>query len=72
MNPDDDRSRPGHKALDGKLFRNGSSASTALGRPPFSYQCRCVMVPITNREAEREGYVETADATSLAANVERF
>jgi len=70
-NPSDDRSRDTHAALDGVLWKKGSDAAAELGRPPFSYQCRCAMLPLMG-DAREEGWEEDSNAGSLAQQLERF
>lgn len=70
FNPQDDRSRDSHSAMDGVRVKLGSPAELATrGGPPWSYQCRCGWVPILGTDEENQ---ETEGAESLAANIERF
>lgn len=71
-NPRDSRSRKTHAALSGKLFRKGSDAHALLGRTPFAYQCRCVMLAIMVPGGESSAYNEADNAVQLAAQVQRF
>jgi hypothetical protein len=72
FNPNDERSRPSHAAIDGLLLQKGSSAYQSLGVPPFSYQCRCTMVPIYVGDPADPGVEESDDADELVAAIERF
>lgn len=66
FNPSDDRSRPSHAAIDGVKFRKGSEAAAALGRPPFGFQCRCVLVRLIGGNG---AYEEDGREGSVAAGV---
>lgn len=72
MNPQDDRSRDSHANMNGLLFKEGSAASQALGWPPWSYQCRCALVPIIVPDAQTAAYEESPGALAAALSVERF
>lgn len=53
----DNRTRPEHRAMDGKIIRVGTQEyvyAMSLQRQP---QCRCTMIPMTEKQAVREGYV---------------
>jgi SPP1 gp7 family putative phage head morphogenesis protein len=69
-NPADERSRPGHAELNGKQVQLGSAELAAIGRPPFSYQCRCAMVPLI--EVEPGEFKTAAGTIDLAEGIERF
>jgi len=49
---DDDRARPAHAAMDGKIFRKNDPI-WAEWWPPNGYNCRCTVDPITRGEAAR-------------------
>ncbi len=49
---DDDRVRPSHAAMDGKIFRKDDPI-WAQWWPPNGYNCRCTVDPITRDEAAR-------------------
>jgi len=53
----DTRVRPEHAALEGVVFKAGSSEAANI-YPPNSYQCRCVMVA---RETRPEGARDARD-----------
>jgi SPP1 gp7 family putative phage head morphogenesis protein len=44
----DRRTRPSHRALDGKLFRTGDYKYY----PPISFRCRCEAIPLSRLEAQ--------------------
>lgn len=69
---EDEAVRPTHAALHGKKFRKGSPAFVALGSPPFSFNCRCILSPIVVPDISNPGVEESPDALSLAQRVERF
>ncbi len=46
----DNRTRPSHRALDGKVFRTGDYKYY----PPLTFNCRCEAIPISRAEAESE------------------
>ncbi|MDX2129958.1 MAG: phage minor head protein [Chloroherpetonaceae bacterium] len=48
----DRRTRPSHRRLDGKIFKNGDFRFW----PPLGYNCRCEAIPITAREAAEKGF----------------
>lgn len=49
---DDDRARPSHAAMDGKIFLKDDPIWQTWW-PPNGYNCRCTVVPITQDEARR-------------------
>jgi SPP1 gp7 family putative phage head morphogenesis protein len=69
MNPTDSRSRPGHAALNGKQVKKNSPEFSVIGRPPFSYQCRCAIAPLIEVDP---GEFEQTATKSEGAQVERF
>jgi len=44
----DSRTRPSHRALDGKLFKTGDYTYY----PPISFNCRCEAIPLSRAEAQ--------------------
>jgi SPP1 gp7 family putative phage head morphogenesis protein len=70
-NPADSRSRDSHKALDGAFFPLDSPELAALGRSPYSYSCRCLLIPVL-RIPGRPVPEKTANLSELVANLERF
>jgi SPP1 gp7 family putative phage head morphogenesis protein len=51
---DDGRTRPSHKAMDGRRFA-ADDPELAKYWGPNGYNCRCTMIPITAEEARRRG-----------------
>lgn len=49
---DDDRVRPAHAAMDGKIFQKNDPIWTQWW-PPNGYNCRCTVDPVTRDEAAR-------------------
>lgn len=73
FNPGDARSRPSHAALDGLIIRKGSDAHAALpDGPPFSFQCRCQMVPIMIPDPSNNDVDESPDALARVTAIETF
>jgi len=70
-NPNDSRTRPSHSALVGSFFPLDSDELKALGRGPFSYNCRCLMVPVL-RIPGRAIPVKTAGLAGNVSKLERF
>lgn len=59
----DGRTRPAHRALDGKVFP-ADHPFWDTWYPPNGYNCRCTVVSLSAAEIEREGLaVETIDPT---------
>jgi SPP1 gp7 family putative phage head morphogenesis protein len=50
----DDRVRPAHRALDGKIF----SVSDKQYYPPIGWNCRCTAIPVSLRQAEKRGIIK--------------
>lgn len=73
FNPQDDRSRDGHRRVAGKRFKKGGRAAELLGGgPPWAYQCRCSWFALMAPDPNNVPYTESSDALSVAASVERF
>jgi len=51
---DDARTRPEHRALDGKVFRKDDPASRRY-LPPSNFNCRCTAVEMTEEEVKASG-----------------
>jgi hypothetical protein len=47
----DQRTRPSHRALDGKIFL----ATDSQFWPPLGFRCRCTVILITKAQASRRG-----------------
>lgn len=64
----DNRTRPAHRAMDGKIIRVGTQEyayAMSLQREP---QCRCTMIPMTEKQAVRAGLrVDSADLMSVGS-----
>lgn len=50
----DERTRPAHRALNGKVYRYDDPIWTSL-YPPNGWGCRCFVKSLTEREVERKG-----------------
>ncbi len=73
FNPNDDRSRPGHAALEGLVIRKGSAAHRALPPgPPFDFQCRCQMIAIMIADPQKNDVEESPDALGRVQAIETF
>jgi hypothetical protein len=73
MNPNDDRSRESHAAMDGVRVRLGGEAEEASWPgPPWSFQCRCVRVPLIEADPDKSQLEETDGALALVESIERF
>jgi SPP1 gp7 family putative phage head morphogenesis protein len=63
----DQRTRPSHRALDGKIFR----ADDAKFWPPLGFNCRCTVIPTTKAQAERRGIKAPSEITpQMKANLQ--
>ena len=51
----DARTRPAHRALDGYIGRLDDAATMAKLRCPRGFNCRCRLISITEREAQKRG-----------------
>ncbi|MDR1276177.1 MAG: minor capsid protein [Candidatus Accumulibacter sp.] len=57
----DNRTRPSHRAMHGRLFRY-DDAAWSIAYPPNGWRCRCRAQPLTAATLRREGYtVQTGD-----------
>jgi SPP1 gp7 family putative phage head morphogenesis protein len=75
LNPDDDRSRPTHAAIDGLILKKDSLADRASRPgPPWHYQCRCTRVPIVVADVSEadQDYAEPPDALARVRAIERW
>ena len=72
INPDDDRSRESHAAINGLLLKKGSAAFNALPPTPFSYQCRCTAMPVLLGDPGASDLEEPANALELVRAIETF
>lgn len=51
----DNRTRPTHRAMDGKIVRAGSPEHDEFLRLQSEYNCRCTLTPLTDAMARRNG-----------------
>jgi SPP1 gp7 family putative phage head morphogenesis protein len=56
----DNRTRPSHKIWDGKIIAVDSADYAVVKGLQGEYNCRCTLIPLTARMAEREGVSEPA------------
>ncbi len=52
-NPDDDQSRPEHAARNGKYYPASASFFDVRGHGSNVFGCRCLQIPVSNREWQR-------------------
>lgn len=52
---DDPRTRPSHRMMHGKVFRHDDPLMQAIGPPPWGFNCRCRLRPLSDRSLERKG-----------------
>lgn len=58
----DGRTRPSHRAMDGRVFMADDPLWTVVAKPPSGYRCRCRHRALTKHIAEREGFtVESSE-----------
>lgn len=55
----DDRVRPAHRLLNGKIF----AASDKQFWPPIGWNCRCTIILISRRQAEKRGLIKPDTVT---------
>lgn len=70
----DSRTRPGHRALNGRTFRHDDPAWGAGFYPPLGYNCRCRVKPLTARALKRQDIALSESAghlTSVAVPIGR-
>ncbi len=72
FNPNDTRSREGHAAMDGVIYKKGGEADQILGPEPWNYNCRCIRAAIAVGDLENPDMEEDDDAVEKARGVERF
>lgn len=64
----DNRTRPTHKALHGKVMEKSDPAWQSIS-PPNGYNCRCTIVELTQGQVDRYGYKVTKSAGKLSTQV---
>ena len=64
----DNRTRPTHKALHGKVMEKSDPAWDAIA-PPNGYNCRCTVISITKGQARRYGLEVTSSDGKLSTQV---
>ena len=52
----DNRTRPEHRAMDGRIIEVGTPEHAKALDLQREYNCRCTMIPLTAKQAEREGF----------------
>lgn len=57
---DDARTRPAHRAMHGKVFRHDDPLFKAIGHPPWGFNCRCRLKPMTERALNKAGIVASS------------
>ena len=63
----DERVRDSHRALEGKIFKVNDSQYY----PPLGFNCRCVTIPISQRQAEKKGIIKPDTVTpEMRANLQ--
>lgn len=51
----DNRTRPTHRAMDGRVIEIGTPEYDQAVELQREYNCRCTLIPLTDKQAEREG-----------------
>lgn len=64
----DNRTRPTHKALHGKVMAKSDPAWSSIS-PPNGYNCRCTLVELTQGQVDRYGYKVTKSEGKLSTQV---
>lgn len=64
----DNRTRPTHKALHGKVMEKSDPAWQSIS-PPNGYNCRCTIVELTQGQIDRYGYKVTKSEGKLSTQV---
>ena len=64
----DNRTRPTHKALHGKVMEKSDPAWSSIS-PPNGYNCRCTIVELTQGQIDRYGYKVTKSEGKLSTQV---
>lgn len=64
----DNRTRPTHKALHGKVMEKSDPAWSSIS-PPNGYNCRCTIVELTQGQVDRYGYKVSKSEGKLSTQV---
>ncbi|MFW2176651.1 MULTISPECIES: phage minor head protein [unclassified Moraxella] len=64
----DNRTRPTHKALHGKVMAKSDPAWQSIS-PPNGYNCRCTIVELTQGQIDRYGYTVSSSDGKLSTEV---
>ena len=64
----DNRTRPTHKALHGKVMEKSDPAWSSIS-PPNGYNCRCTIVELTQGQIDRYGYKVSKSEGKLSTQV---
>ena len=64
----DNRTRPTHKALHGKVMEKSDPAWQSIS-PPNGYNCRCTIVELTQGQVDRYGYKVSKSEGKLSTQV---
>ena len=64
----DNRTRPTHKALHGKVMEKSDPAWSSIS-PPNGYNCRCTIVELTRGQIDRYGYKVSKSEGKLSTQV---
>lgn len=64
----DNRTRPTHKALHGKVMEKSEPAWSSIS-PPNGYNCRCTIVELTQGQIDRYGYKVSKSEGRLSTQV---
>ena len=68
---DDARTRPAHAAMHGKVFRYDDPLYAAIGHPPWGFNCRCRLSPMSEASMARRGVTpSTAEGRLKSITVE--
>lgn len=51
---DDPRTRPAHRAMHGRVYRHDDPLMASIGPPPWGFNCRCRLRPLSDRGMARE------------------
>lgn len=66
----DERTRPAHQALNGKIYRY-DDPFWATFYPPNGFNCRCTVIALAERDLTRKGIEQVSDSTPYLVEVER-